>query len=210
MSELANAFVQLDEQTVYKLVDQKISEGVSPLDIIKECNQGLTEVGELFASGKYYLTELMFSAEIMQAVMEKLEPLISNTENKQNTLGTVVIGTVKGDIHDIGKSIVVSLLKTHGFDVIDLGVDVPAEKFIEAVKQSGAKVLGMSALLNSTYQEMKNVVDALEKAGLRENVKVIIGGTICTENVRKFTGADAYANDAMTGVKFAKSVYGVE
>ncbi|MCF6095707.1 corrinoid protein [Thermovorax subterraneus] len=210
MSELANAFVQLDEQTVYKLVDQKISEGVSPLDIIKECNQGLTEVGELFALGQYYLTELMFSAEIMQAVMEKLEPLISNTENKQNTLGTVVIGTVKGDIHDIGKSIVVSLLKTHGFEVIDLGVDVPAEKFIEAVKQSGAKVLGMSALLNSTYQEMKNVVDALEEAGLRENVKVIIGGTICTENVRKFTGADAYANDAMTGVKFAKSVYGVE
>lgn len=207
MGDLKKALRDLNEDEVYRLVDEKIKQGVSPVDILNECNEGLVEVGELFASGQYFLTELIFSAEIMQNVTEKLEPLFSKGGETLEDAGTVVIGTVEGDIHDIGKNIVVSLLRSHGFEVIDLGVDVPVEKFVEAVKESGAKVLGLSALLNSTYPVMKDVVEAIEKAGLRDRVKIIIGGTICSEAVREFVGADAYATDALTGVNFVKSVY---
>ncbi|WP_213951770.1 cobalamin B12-binding domain-containing protein [Tepidanaerobacter syntrophicus] len=207
MAELREALKDLNEDEVYRLVDEKIKQGVSPLDILDECNKGLMDVGELFAAGNYFLTELLFSAEIMQNIMQKLEPLFSQGDNIREDAGIVVIGTVKGDIHDIGKNIVVSLLRSHGFKVIDLGVDVPVEKFIEALKETDAKVLGLSALLNSTYPVMKDVVEAVKNAGLRDKVKIIIGGTICSEAVREFTGADAYANDALTGVNFAKKVY---
>ena len=132
---------------------------------------------------------------------------IASGSEAEQTMGTFVIGTVSGDIHDIGKNIVVNLLRSHGFKVIDLGVDVPTEKFVELVRESGTKVLGLSALLNSTYPEMKNVIEALKEAGLRDQVKVIIGGTITSEAVREYTGADAYARDAQTGVTFAKKVY---
>lgn len=207
MTNLAEALRDLNEDKVSELVDQKLAQGISPVDIINECNEGIIAVGELFASGQYFLTELMFSAEIMQLVMAKLEPLIASSGAAEQIIGTVVIGTVAGDIHDIGKNIVVGLLRSHGFKVVDLGVDVPAEKFVEMVRQTGAKVLGLSALLNSTYPEMKNVIDAIKEAGLGNQVKVIIGGTITSENVRVFTGADAFATDALTGVTYAKSVY---
>ncbi|MCR3922601.1 MAG: cobalamin-dependent protein [Firmicutes bacterium] len=208
MTNLAEALRDLNEDLVNELVEEKLANGVNPIDIIKECNEGIVAVGELFASGHYYLTELMFSAEIMQVVMEKLEPMIAKSSAAEQTIGTFVIGTVSGDIHDIGKNIVVNLLRSHGFKVIDLGVDVPVEKFVEIVRESGTKVLGLSALLNSTYPEMKNVIEALTEAGLRDQVKIIIGGTITSETVREFTGADAFATEALTGVKYAKSVYG--
>lgn len=207
MSKLVEAVRDLNEDLVYQLVDEKLAAGVAPVDIIRECNEGIVTVGDLFAAGEYYLTELMFSAEIMQGVMSKLEPLIASSGEAEQTAGTFLIGTVSGDIHDIGKNIVINLLRSHGFKVIDLGVDVPTEKFVEMVRESKTKVLGLSALLNSTYPEMKNVIDALKEAGLRDKVKVIIGGTITSETVRDFTGADAYATDALTGVKFTQSVY---
>ncbi len=207
MTALAEALRDLNENRVNELVEDMLKKGSSPEEIIRECNVGIVAVGDLFASGQYFLTELMFSAEIMQGVMQKLEPLIAGTGVAEQSAGTVVIGTVKGDIHDIGKNIIVSLLRSNGFNVVDLGVDVPAEKFLEVVRETGAKVLGLSALLNSTYPEMKNVVDAVNEAGLREQVKIIIGGTICNETVRKYTGADFYANDAVTGINICKSVY---
>ncbi|HZK25458.1 MAG TPA: cobalamin-dependent protein [Oscillospiraceae bacterium] len=209
MTKLAVALRDLNEDLVYQLVAEKLSQGISPTEIIKECNVGIAAVGDMFASGEYYLTELMFSAEIMQGVMAKLEPLIASSGEAEQTLGTFVIGTVSGDIHDIGKNIVVNLMRSHGFKVIDLGVDVPAERFVEMVRESGTKILGLSALLNSTYPEMKSVIEALKEAGLKEQVKVIIGGTITSEAVREFTGADAFATDAQKGVSFAKSVYGI-
>lgn len=208
MSILAEAIKQLNENDVYKIVDDMLTTGTSPDVIIKECNAGMVAVGDLFASGQYYLTELMFSAEIIKEVMKKLAPIIKEMGSNEQGGGTVVIGTVKGDIHDIGKNIVNSLLRGHGFTVIDLGVDVPSEKFVEAVIKSGAMILGLSALLNSTYPEMKNVVDAITAAGIRERVTIIIGGTICSETVRQYTGADYYANDAVTGIKICRSVYG--
>jgi methylmalonyl-CoA mutase cobalamin-binding domain/chain len=138
--------------------------------------------------------------------MNRLDPLLEGIQ-KKDSIGNVVIGTVKGDIHDIGKNIVSTLLRGSGFEVVDLGVDVSTEKFIEAIKESGAKVLGMSALLSTTYPEMKNVVNAINEAGLREYVKIIIGGAPVNEQVRQFTGADYYAEDAVIGINLCKEIY---
>jgi methylmalonyl-CoA mutase cobalamin-binding domain/chain len=206
MGSLAEALTNLEEQKVYELVDQKVNEGEDVLRIISELNEGMINVGELFSSGEYFISQLIFSGEILKEVTKKLEPLLRKVEAGQSS-GKVVIGTVKGDIHDIGKNIVTTLLAGSGFDVLDLGVDVPAEKFVEAIKQTGAKVVGLSALLNFTYPEMKSVIEEVEKAGLRDRVKVIIGGAPCNEQVRQFTGADFCAKDAIAGVNYCKEIY---
>lgn len=206
MGSLAEALTNLEEKRVYELVDQKVNKGEDVLRIISELNEGMINVGKLFSSGEYFISQLIFSGEILKEVMTKLEPLLRKVEAGQSS-GKVVIGTVKGDIHDIGKNIVITLLNGSGFDVLDLGVDVPAEKFVEAIKQTGAKVLGLSALLNFTYPEMKSVIEQVEKAGLRDRVKVIIGGAPCNEQVREFTGADFCAKDAIAGVNYCKEIY---
>ncbi|MBI4321262.1 MAG: corrinoid protein [Chloroflexi bacterium] len=207
MAELADALRDLDEEKVYQLVEARLRGGIPPLTIVGECNAGMVAVGELFSSGEYFLSDLIFSAEIFKAVMGCLEPLLQDGSGIES-FGKVVIGTVKGDIHDIGKNVVASLLRGHGFEVVDLGVDVPAERFVAAAQETGAKVLGMSALLNITYQEMKNVVQALAEAGLRDKVTVVIGGRPCNELVRQFVGADFYAPDAVAGVAICSRVYG--
>ena len=206
MNELSQALRDLDENKVNELVEKELAGGSSALDIIKACNEGMVAVGELFSKCEYFISQLIFSAEILKGVMARLEPLLEGSV-AEGAKGKVVIGTVKGDIHDIGKNIVVTLLRGSGFEVIDLGVDIPAEKFVNALKQSGAKVLGMSALLNFTYPEMKNVVDAVAAAGLRDKVKVIIGGAPVNEQVREFSGADFAARDAVHGVEICKSIY---
>ncbi len=206
MNDLVEALRDLDENTVYRLVDQKVGEGVPVIDIVKACNEGMVAVGELFSARRYFISQLIFSAEIFKCVMQRLEPLMQTTA-AQPSAGKVVIGTVKGDIHDIGKNIVVTLLKSAGFDVIDLGVDVPAEQFVNTIKETGARVLGLSALLNFTYPEMKRVVDEVTRAGLRDRVTILIGGTPCNDQVREFTGADYYAPDAVTGVELCKRIY---
>jgi len=206
MGSLTRALSDLEEQKVYELVEQKISAGENVLKIISELNEGLVSVGERFSSGEYFISQLIFSAEILKQVMTKLEPLLRKVEAGQSS-GKVVIGTVKGDIHDIGKNIVITLLSGSGFDVTDLGVDVSSEKFVEAINETGAKVLGLSALLNFTYPEMKLVVEEMEKAGLRDRVKIVIGGAPCNEQVKEFTGADFYAKDAIAGVNYCKEVY---
>jgi methanogenic corrinoid protein MtbC1 len=206
MEELRQALRDINEKKVYDLVEQKVQEGLPVMEIVKALNEGMVAVGELFSSGKYFISQLIFSAEILRTVMKRLEPLMVKTQAGPS-VGKVVIGTVKGDIHDIGKNIAITLLRGSDFEVIDLGVDVPAEKFVAAMKETGAKVLGLSALLNFTYPEMKQVVDELAKAGLRDKVKVIIGGAPTNEQVRQFTGADYYAEDAVAGVTICKQIY---
>jgi len=206
MDELAQALRDLNEKKVYDLVEQRIKEGVPAMEIVRACNEGMVGVGELFSAGKYFISQLIFSAEILKAVMKRLEPLLKGAEAGQSA-GKVVIGTVKGDIHDVGKNIVITLLRGSGFEVTDLGIDVPAEKFIAALEQTHAKILGLSALLNLAYPEMKHVVDEVVKAGLRDKVKIIIGGTPVNEQVRQFTGADYYAADAVAGVNLCKQIY---
>lgn len=207
MGDLAQALANLEEKRVYELIDQKIAEAANPLEIIKECNDGMIRVGEQFSEGKYFISQLIYSAEILKQVMKKLEPMLAGIQTDGPAGGKVVIGTVKGDIHDIGKNIVITLLKGSGFDVIDLGVDVPPEKFVQTVKESGAKVLGLSALLNFTYPMMKEVVEAVKEAGLRDQVKIIVGGTPVNEQVREYAGADYYARDAVAGVNMCKEIY---
>ena len=207
MEELIQALSDLNEKNVYDLVEESIKQGVPAVEIVKACNAGMIAVGERFATSEYFISQLIFSAEILKTVMKSLEPMLQDAAQLQ-TAGKVVIGTVKGDIHDIGKNIVITLLRGSGFEVVDLGVDVPASKFVAALQESQAKILGLSALLNFTYPEMKNVVEEVTKAGLRDRVKIIIGGTPCSEEVRKFTGADYYATDAVTGVNICKQIYG--
>lgn len=208
MGELAQALGNLEEKKVYELIDKQISDGINPLDIVKECNDGMIRVGELYSEQKYFISQLIYSAEILKQVMKKLDPLLAGVRTSLEGGGKVIIGTVKGDIHDIGKNIVITLLKGSGFEVIDLGVDVPTDKFIQAVRDSDAKVLGLSALLNFTYPVMKEVVDALVAAGLRDNVKIIVGGTPVNEQVREYAGADYYAVDAVDGIRICKEIYG--
>ena len=207
MDALAQAIRDLDEKRVNELVEEKIKAGVPALEIVKICNEGMASLGDLFSEGVYFISELIFSAEILKGVMKRLDPLL-HSKGEGSSAGKVVIGTVKGDIHDIGKNIVVTLLHGAGFEVVDLGVDVPAPKFVETVRKTGARVLGLSALLNLTYPEMKAVVEEITKAGLREQVKIIVGGAPVNEQVRQFAGADYWAPDAVAGVNLCKKIYG--
>lgn len=207
MSELSQALVGLNEEEFISLIKEKIDKGCDPLEIIQECNLGMVEIGRRFEIGEYFISELVMAGEILRNGMTHIEPLLGKREQAPSK-NAVVIGTVKDDIHDIGKNIVITLLKGVGYEVVDLGVDVKAEIFVTAVRKNNAKVLGLSALLTTAYPRMKEVVEALEEAGIRDTVTVIIGGTICTEEVRIEVGADHYANDASKGVRICNEVYG--
>jgi methylmalonyl-CoA mutase cobalamin-binding domain/chain len=207
LTDLGRALLDLKEDQAKALVKQKLEGGEDPIVIIKECNEAMFEVGQRFERDEYFISELVMSGEIFKGIMSQLEPLLGETQKNPSNGGTVVIGTVKNDIHDIGKNIVITLLKGTGFEVVDLGVDVPAEKFVREVKETGAKVVGLSALLNTTLFEMKNVVDQLIVAGLRDRTTVIIGGAPCNEQVRQYAGADYFAKDAGEGVRICKQIY---
>lgn len=207
MTELVEALRDLDEVRVHALVEEKIQAGVAPMEIVAAANEGIVAVGELFSDGTYFISQLIFSSEILKAIMARLEPLLAEGGDAVASGGTIVIGTVKGDIHDIGKNILITLLRSTGFEIVDLGVDVPAEKFVQALRDSNAKAVGMSALLNFTYPEMKNVVDTIAAAGLRDKVQIVIGGTPVNEDVRAYSGADFYAKDAVDGVNIFKKIH---
>lgn len=199
MSEqLVKAFVELDEGGVLQLVEQRLGAGEDPLTILEDCRQGMNEVGKLFEQGEYFISELIMAGEIFKQAMQLLLPKLA--AEGPAARGKVVIGTVKGDIHDLGKNIVVTLLKAANYEVHDLGVDVPPERFVETVKETGAKVLGMSGLLTISFDSMKRTVQALTEAGLRDKVKVMVGGGMTSEDVCKYVGADAWGADAQAAV----------
>ena len=203
-SELTVAVADLKEQEVQDLVIQRLQMGDSPLELLEELHQGLDIVGERYSRNEYYLSELILSGEIFKQTAALIEPHIKNDDAKQ-AIGKIVIGTPRGDIHDIGKDIAVTLLKIAGFEVFDLGVDVPSQNFIDKVQETNASILGMSALITPTFGPMKEIVDLLKQNGLHENVKVIIGGGITTEQVRDYVGADAQTIDAAEGVNICKN-----
>jgi methanogenic corrinoid protein MtbC1 len=206
LTQLAQAMADLDKKQVIALVENKLKGGIPSLEIVKELNDGMIEIGNRFTACEYYISELIFSSHIYKEVMAVLEPHLGQVELDQKA-GIVVIGTVKGDIHDIGKNIVVTLLRNAGFKIIDLGVDVPSDKFVDALKESGAKVLALSCLLNLAILEMKNVVEALKAAHIRDRVKVVIGGQPIDEKVCDHVGADYYGPDAPAGVRICKEIY---
>jgi methanogenic corrinoid protein MtbC1 len=207
LAELTQALVDLKKEEVLAMVDDQLKEKTPPLDIVKALNDGMVQVGERFAACEYFISELIYSSHIMKEVMTRLDPLFEQTDSGESG-EKVVIGTVKGDIHDIGKNIVVTLIRNAGFKVIDLGVDVPAERFVEVLKETGAKVLALSCLLNLAITEMKHVMEVIEASGIRDSVKVIIGGQPIDEEIRHYVGADYYGADAPAGVRICKQIYG--
>lgn len=192
------------DETV-ELTRQAIEAGLEPLTII---NQGLVPgmniVGDKYQSGEYFLPHLLIAANGMQQAMELLEPELHAREQAVEAAGTVVIGTVKGDIHEIGKSLVATMLSASGFQVYDLGVDVPAGAFIAKVKETGANLLGLSALLTTTMTVQRDVIEALAEAGIREQVKVMVGGAPASQEWTDSIGADGYAEDAVAAVELAR------
>ncbi len=194
------------EQTTAK-VGQAITENLPPGDILqKALIAAMTEVGDLFEQGEFYVPEMLVAARAMQSGMTILKPLL--IEADLQPAGKVVLGTVKGDLHDIGKNLVGLMLEGAGFEIIDLGTDVPPEKFAAAVRENSADILGLSALLTTTMTEMENTLEALEDLGVRSDVKVIIGGAPITDSYAEKIGADGFAPDASRAVKLAQSLMG--
>jgi methanogenic corrinoid protein MtbC1 len=207
--DLVKALADLKEKEALEIVKGKLSAGEEPLEILADARRAVEIVGERFANGRYFIPDLVYSGEILRAITEMVKPKLTKAAEVKR-LGKVVVGTVAGDIHDIGKDIVVFMLDVNGFEVYDLGVDVPAQKFIEKIKESGASIVGLSGFLTLAYDSMKQTVEAIKAAGLRDKVKVMIGGGQISEEIRKYTGADAYGKDAMTGVSLAKKWAGAK
>ncbi len=198
--ELAMKISDLEESEVLELVKMRLQRGEDAMAVLSSCQEGMKLVGERFEAGEYFISDLMMSGEILKKATEMLAPHL--TTEQAGGGAPVVFGTVKGDIHNIGKDIAVSLLKASGYDVHDLGVDVPSQKFVDAVKQTGAKVVGLSGLLTIAFDSMKETIDALHGAGLRPKVKVMIGGGPVTAVVKDYTGADAWGTNAQAAVTF--------
>lgn len=207
-NKLATALVELEEDKVAALVSEQLAAGMPPLAILEQMRQGMNEIGERYAAGAYFLTELIMAAEIFSKVMKEIEPRLTGEAGGQ--VGDVVFATVKGDVHDIGKNVVVAMLRGADFRVHDLGVDVPPERIIETLKQTNARLLGLSALLTTSFDSMKTTVEAVRRAGLRDQVKIMIGGGPVDERVRAFVGADAYGRDAQQAVSLARQFVAVE
>lgn len=204
LSKIRDAIINLDIDNIGRLCEEAVKAGVPAYEIVMNAMaKGMEVVGEKYERNEYFLAELIMAGETMKEGMKVLEPYLKTGELKK--IGKVVIGTVRGDLHDIGKNIVVTLLNAAGFEVIDLGVDVPPEKFVEAVKENSPDIVGMSALLTTTMIEMEEVIKALKEAGLRNKVKIIIGGAPITEEFARKIGADAAARDAVEGVNICKS-----
>ncbi len=210
--EIKRKFLEFDFDGVKSLVRKALEEGCTPNEVIEGALRPAMEIaGQKFEKGEFFLAELVVAGDLFKEVMDEiLVPEIEKGRGTVKKLGTVVIGTVKGDLHDIGKNIVATMLRAAGFEVIDLGVDVSPEKFVEAVKRYNADIVGMSALLTTTMLEMKNVIEALKREGLRDKVKVIIGGAAVSEDFAREIGADAYGEDAVKAVEICKKLVGAK
>lgn len=210
MGELKAGMIALDKEKVLSAVTKDIEASRDPLEIVDEAREGMEEVGGLFEKGEYFLMELMRAAQIFEAAAEIINPVIKEHYGDVESKGTVLLGTVKGDIHDLGKNIVGNLLACRGFEVIDLGVDVQAEEFVEKIKEHKPQVVGLSALLTACVQEMNNTVKSMEAAGLRDDVKVIVGGGIVGEIRDDETGADYATTDANDGIRVIDEWFGAQ
>jgi len=208
MHELVKAMSDMKEAEALGIVDDLLAKGEDPQKILDLSSEAMKVVGERYQEGTYFLPELIMSGEMLRKIGDILKPKLAEKTDQQKKLGVVVLGTVRGDIHDIGKDIVGFMLEVNGFEVIDLGIDQPEEAFVEAVKTAKPQVLALSGFLSVAFDSMKSTIEQVEAAGLREGLKVIIGGGQMDDTVRKYTGADAYGDDAMAAVAFAKETVG--
>lgn len=200
--EIINAVEQLSEEAVLKLAEQALQSGLEPLALLSTVNEGMYRVGLLYENKTYFIADLIMAGIIFKEVMElgKMAEQFRHKKANRNT-GKLILGTVRGDLHDIGKDIFRGMMEVNCFEVIDLGVDVPKEVFVKKAIESKPDILGLSGVLTYTTDAMKEVVDALTEAGIRKQIKIIIGGKHLTQDVCLYVGADGYANDATDGVK---------
>ncbi len=209
MHELVEAMANMKEKDALRIVDEMLEKGEDPNHILDLSSEAMAVVGERYQEGTYFLPELIMSGEMLKKIGEVLKPRLAAKTDQTKKLGIVVLGTVRGDIHDIGKDIVGFLLEVNGFEVVDLGIDQPEEHFVEAVIEHHPQVLALSGFLSVAFDSMKSTIAQVEAAGLRKDLKIIIGGGQMDETVRAYTGADAYGDDAMAAVAFAKKTVGV-
>ncbi len=206
---MAQSVINGEDDEAVKLARQAVEQGVDPLEAINHGFViGLDEVGQQFGCGEMFLPDLVLAAEAMKAAMTVLEPELTRRDAARQMLGTVVIGTVEGDIHDIGKTLVATMLSASGFKVYDLGVDVSIRRFIDKAAEVDANLIGLSALLTTTMVKQKSLIESLEEAGLRSKVKVMVGGAPVTRSWAEEIGADGYSEDAIGAVGVARQLVG--
>jgi methanogenic corrinoid protein MtbC1 len=205
--KLVSAIADMREEEALKLVRKMVAEGTAPMAIMDAARQAMGIVGERYEKGTYFLPELIMAGEMLAQITQIIKPEMAKMPEVKRH-GKVLIGTVKGDIHDIGKNIVSFMLDVNGFDVRDLGVDVAPQKFVEAIRDFHPQVIGLSGFLTLAFDAMKETIEAIRAAGLRDGVKIMIGGGQITEQIKEYAGADAYGRDAMAGVSLAKKWLG--
>lgn len=201
--ELVSALVELKEKECLAIVQQRLDDGQDPVGILEDARRGMQIVGQRYECNQYFIPELIFSGELMRQIGEMVRPRLTNDAGNKH-LGQVLLGTVAGDIHDLGLNIVDLMLDINGFEVHNLGVDVPAERFVETIQETGATIVGMSGLLTVAYDSMKQTVAAIRDAGLRESVKIMVGGSQVNDDIAVYAGADAHGKDAMDAVRLSK------
>ncbi|MEN6458984.1 MAG: cobalamin-dependent protein [Thermoguttaceae bacterium] len=204
---LMEAVATASEEQVMRLVRQQLAAGVSAADILAECNGGMVELGNRFAGGDCFLPDLMFAGMIMKGVMVELAPFLLK-EKAANARGKVVMGSVQHDVHDIGKDIVITMLRGVGFEVVDLGVDVPPDKFVAAIAEHKPELVGMSVLLTTCYKSVIATVNAIKQANQRQGLAVMVGGAAASDLLRQTADCDFYARTAVDAVKFANTLAG--
>jgi 5-methyltetrahydrofolate--homocysteine methyltransferase len=201
--ELVNAIADMKEAEALELVNKMVEDGSEPTAILDAVREAMDLVGKRYEEGTYFLPELILAGEMMAQITELIKPELAKMPEVKG-LGKVLVGTVEGDIHDIGKNIVTFMLDANGFDVLDLGVDVPPEKFVEAIKDFKPQVVALSGFLTLAFDSMKDTVAAIKDAGLRDKVQIMVGGGQVSEAISEYAGADAYGKDAMAGVTLAR------
>ena len=205
MSNLIEMIENLDEHNAINCIKKRLNNGENAMQLFEESMQGIERVGKKYSEGSYFLSDLIMAGEIFRTITNTLEPFYPEEgEGSSGNNCKIVIGTVKGDIHDLGKNLVACYLRSIGFHVYDLGVDVPPEKFINTLKETGASILGICTLLTSCFKNIKKVVDLLGEAGLRNDVTVIVGGYPVDETVKNYAGADFFSNDAKSAFTLFK------
>ncbi len=207
--QLVNAIADMREEEALSLVQEMVESGVDPTVILEAAREAMSIVGQRYEQGTYFLPELIMAGEILRQITETIKPQLAKAPELKR-YGKVVIGTVAGDIHDIGKNIVTFMLDANGFEVLDLGVDVPPQKFVQAIQDARPQVVGLSGFLTLAFDAMKETIEAIQAAGLRDAVKIMIGGGQVNESIKEYTGADAYGRDAVAGVSLAKKWLGVQ
>lgn len=208
MNELTKAVVELEHESVPEMVMDELANGVAVEEVIEKCRQGMEIVGQKFSKGEYYLPELIMAGEIFNSVIEIIRPVLA--EAKTNTIGKIVLATVKDDIHDIGKNVFKGFAEANGFDVHDLGVDVDPETIVNAIKNEKPDIVGLSCLLTSAFDSMENTITKIKEAGLRDQVKIVIGGAAVSEELKESSDADAATRSAAEGVQFCKELLNEE